>query len=338
MIAFIILFSSFSILKPSSANNVSMESCLNVLQKTTKVSSNELGEKSDHKCVFPRKIVILGGQGSGKSSLGNSFLGWRLGQNNKESGPFNVGHGVEAGTLESTYSSGSWLGRHDSPGVTIIDTPGFNSSFNELEELIWLLADMKEIQMFVIVFKHGDRFNPELARSLNTVGKLLGSIWRNVAVVVSHWSFNQAESERRAKLRINQKKFSEHLSHTLKNKLNIDFDLPIFFIDSHFDSRDDTEGRNFVIESHKLWSHMRTLESWTSHTKSDIEAAMRLIRKKFGEIKEKCLVFLEEKSILKELEIENDSILKVHHDMIEDLREQVDSLKTNCLAFEGRNF
>ena len=41
---------------------------------------------------------------------------------------------------------------------------GFNSSFNELEQLIWLLAEMKEIQLFVIVFKHGDRFNPELAR------------------------------------------------------------------------------------------------------------------------------------------------------------------------------
>jgi len=282
--------------------------------------------------------VILGGQGSGKSSLGNSLLGWRLGHHNQESGPFNVGHGVEAKTLESTYSSGSWLGRNDSPGVTIIDTPGFNSSFNELEQLIWLLAEMKEIQLFVIVFKHGDRFNPELARSLNAVGKLLGSIWKNVAVVVSHWSFNQAASERRAKLRINQKKFSEHLSQTLKNKLNIDFDLPIFYIDSHFNSRDENERRNFVIETHKLWSHMLTRSSWTSLTKSDIEAAMRLIRKKFGEIKEKCLVFLEEKSILEELEIENDSILKIHQDMIEDLREQVDSLKTNCLDLDGRNY
>ena len=52
----------------------------------------------------------------------------------------------------------------------------------------------------------------------------------------------------------------------------------------------------------------------------------------------RCLVFLEEKSILEELEIENDSILKIHQDMIEDLREQVDSLKTNCLDLDGRNY
>jgi len=41
---------------------------------------------------------------------------------------------------------------------------------------------------------------------------------------------------------------------------------------------------------------------------------------------------------LEELEIENDSILKIHQDMIEDLREQVDSLKTNCLDLDGRNY
>ena len=46
-------------------------------------------------CVFRRKLVVLGGQGSGKSSLANSFLGWRLGDDMDNPGPFHVGHGVE---------------------------------------------------------------------------------------------------------------------------------------------------------------------------------------------------------------------------------------------------
>ena len=236
---------------------------------------------------------------------------------------------------------------------------GFNSSFNELEQLIWLLAEMKEIQLFVIVFKHGDRFNPELARWLITkltlndfvpvqyhlIDKVKSFVYQNKQFLIAlhntqcfrskgllilfekilecSWKIagkhlekcscgcfplviqsscfgkeskieNKPEKVGIMKIWTSFKhlfRFSEHLSQTLKNKLNIDFDLPIFYIDSHFNSRDENERRNFVIETHKLWSHMLTRSSWTSLTKSDIEAAMRLIRKKFGEIKEKYVFF-----------------------------------------------
>jgi len=153
-------------------------------------------------CIFNQKIVIVGAQGSGKSSLGNSFLGWTL--NSASPGPFPVGHGVEAGTLNSSYSSGAWIGKRGSPGVTVVDTPGFNSSFDDLEELVWLLADLEEVDLFVVVFKHGDRFSSELARSLKTIGKLLGSIWRNTVVVVSHWSFDAPSRFRRKNTRVNK--------------------------------------------------------------------------------------------------------------------------------------
>ena len=56
--------------------------------------SPDHGNSPEMPCVFRRKIVILGGQGSGKSSLANSFLGWNLGDLDNQ-GPFYIGHGVE---------------------------------------------------------------------------------------------------------------------------------------------------------------------------------------------------------------------------------------------------
>ena len=117
-----------------------------------------------------------------------------------------MGHGLEAGTLESSYSSGPWLGLRDSPGVTVVDTPGFNSSWDDLEQLARLLADLETVDLFVIVFKQGDRFSAGLARSLNAIGRLLGPVWGNVAVAVTHWSFDLASSARRKKMRINEKR------------------------------------------------------------------------------------------------------------------------------------
>ena len=75
-----------------------------------------------------------------------------------------VGHGVVAGTTSSAYASGPWLGLPDrlyniisvnfsnpfwtcllSPGVTLVDSPGFNSSISDMEELVWLLADLQQV-------------------------------------------------------------------------------------------------------------------------------------------------------------------------------------------------
>ena len=32
-----------------------------------------------------------------------------------------------------------------SPGVTLVDSPGFNSSIADMEELVWLLADLRQV-------------------------------------------------------------------------------------------------------------------------------------------------------------------------------------------------
>ena len=73
----------------------------------------------------------------------------------------------------------------------------------------------------------------------------------------------------------------------MKTKLKIDFELPIFFIDSHYNSTDTQEIHYYERETSRLWKKLDTFKAWKSITKSDIEDSMRKVRKKFGEIKEK---------------------------------------------------
>ena len=81
--------------------------------------------------------------------------------------------------------------------------------------------------------------------------------------------------------------YSKNLATTLKTKLRIDLELPIFYIDSHYNIQDPAEKHHFEIETSKLWRHLESLETWKSLTKSDIEKSMRKVRKKFGEVREK---------------------------------------------------
>ncbi len=38
------------------------------------------------------------------------------------------------------------LGKRGSPGVTVVDTPGFNSSLQQMEDMVWLLAEVRTHQ------------------------------------------------------------------------------------------------------------------------------------------------------------------------------------------------
>ena len=52
------------------------------------------------------------------------------------------------------------------------------------------------------------RFSPGLGRSLAAVARLLGDIWSNTVVVVTHWAYDQAAVTRRRRLRIRENKYN----------------------------------------------------------------------------------------------------------------------------------
>ena len=58
-----------------------------------------------------------------------------------------------------------------------------------------------------LCLKLQDRFSPGLGRSLAAVARLLGDIWSNTVVVVTHWAYDQAAVTRRRRLRIRENKY-----------------------------------------------------------------------------------------------------------------------------------
>ena len=122
-------------------------------------------------------------------------------------------------------------------------------------------------------------------------------------VVVSHWSFDAPSRLRRRNTRVNKNRlvsnhlresekdtefrYAEQLADTLKEKLEIDFEMPIYFVDSHHNNRDRVEKKNFESETDGLWKFLQNAWTWKSITKSDIDEAVRDIKRKFGELQQK---------------------------------------------------
>lgn len=280
-------------------------------------------------CVFSTKLVVIGSQGAGKSSLANSFLGWD--RSYRGVLPFTVGHGIKAGTLSSSYASGAWLGKVGSPGVTVVDTPGFNSSVQQLEDMVWMLGELEEVNTFVLVFRYKDRMSNELANSLKSVGRLLGNVCNNLAVVVSFWSFSQVDEAERVARRINRKRYAEQVKSMLKNVLDTNVQIPVFFVDSHYNIEEPHEVKLFNKETSKLWAFLKDIRPWVSLPPAKLKAQVKRVRRRTGEIKEKCQVFEDDKDDWLEKMKKQKAMINKQDEAIMSMRKTIENLKNNCI-------
>ena len=226
----------------------------------------------EHKFGTPPRIVILGGIGVGKSSLGNVLLGRDKSYPGSDFkfGCFDVGRSSGSRTQYPCMDTGFLIGNKSFPKISIIDTPGFGSG--ELEDdrhsqsiRNYLTYVVKEVHVFAIVIsRYDNRMNAALTSMLSMFVEIFGQrFWDNLILIASQWHFDADGVRRRND--VTEDYWAEQFNSYFKNNLNMSskHTIPAAFIDTFYKlSENDqdrlSQARAFEIYVTKLYFFIAT--------------------------------------------------------------------------------
>jgi len=237
------------------------------------ISSLESGVLATCSCSggLPKpRVVLLGGTGVGKSSLGSRLLGISnhtgkeadCSQSEEKPHSFGVGHRSVSHTNKTTWLVGHYLGNPANPCITIIDTPGTgDTEGRDCDHAVAISKGLQEIggiETFLLLYKGTNvRFDEAMQEELQRYQSLFGQqFFDNVVTGFTFWGHSQREISKRLK--------NNHLNETVKHstwnnqykeKLDIKQEIPSVFIDPVLDmeSAEEEELDANTKYTDKLW-------------------------------------------------------------------------------------
>ena len=148
--------------------------------------------------------------------------------------------------------------------------------------------EVKEVDAFLIVYRYKDRFTKPFKRTLTMLTKMFGNFWSNVVLVVNFWSFKEIHVEEREGRGVTTKTYSKQLKSIFINKFDLDFDIPLVFIDTHYNKSNPPELEAFQRESSKLYDITMNKKPFECLTRKDVQENLKKEKKDLVAMKRKC--------------------------------------------------
>jgi len=136
---------------------------------------------------------------------------------------------------------------------------------------------VKEIDLFIIVFKYKDRFTEPFRRTLKMIEKVFGrDIWHNVVIDVSFWDADRAhvEEKRQESPSVTEESYRRDIQRIFRNKFNLNFDLPVVFLDSYYTRNNTEEVEFFGRQVNELMTESRNRRPFSCLTRAEVQVQL----------------------------------------------------------------
>merc|ERR1712223_490865 len=227
------------------------------------------------------KIVLVGPTGSGKSSLANALLGCDPSGPSGSSCVFTICPRTRLDSCTKSVSFGTARWRDTGDPFTVVDTPGFGDSDDEMEALIEEMMDVLnnkigEADVILLLLKGtSTRFSAGLQIMLKRMTAIFGSKWwDNVVIGASFWTYDEFSIQKRKgypkyqHLCRDEKWFEAEITGQIQSKFNVHRNFPFIFADSWsqttvppgFNKEDELQQQHWLEETDKLWDAAKQRE------------------------------------------------------------------------------
>ncbi|EDR26445.1 hypothetical protein, conserved [Entamoeba dispar SAW760] len=201
------------------------------------------------------KMIMIGGTGDGKSSLGNFVL-----KKKDKSNAFRVSSEPNSQTQETIGS----YGENDRENVFVIDTPGFQDSHGaetdteHIKQMVDYIKKQKGIQAIVIVLSiHSPRLSDGIRTMIEIISNIfpISDFWEHVCIVWTKCYNYTPEEVIKQDIEIKKQDYYKELLKLAREITGVErIVLPMYFVDSKPIERLDNTRSDNEIKSLLGWA------------------------------------------------------------------------------------